>query len=191
MISAGWRHCNGILLLLCLTSSSRVINQCDLFYVLPAVVSRTLAPTRALPQAVMRAWKRIAFAKTLTRHSIIPCCGTRPIWGHTIFDDSCDADGTFGAVHARVCDLATKTLASTRTRALQGMRDGRSGFGEVTNRTVCTIEVVRSAVSFWTGGLIRQLSCVLTNIPTPSALFQAAAGLNASVVINSVLVRGR
>ena len=51
--------------------------------------------------------------------------------GHTIFDDSCDA---------------------TRTRALQCMGDGMSGFGEVSNRTVCTIEVVRSAVSFWTGG---------------------------------------
>ena len=79
MIGAGvfdfgsdWRHCNGILLLLYLQSTSRVINQSDLFHVLPALVSRTLAPTRALPKAVMRAWKRIAFAKTLTRYSIIP-----------------------------------------------------------------------------------------------------------------------
>ena len=67
-------------LLLYLQSRSRVINQCDLFYVLPALVSRTLAPTRALPQAVMRAWKTIAFAKTLTRYSIIPYSNTRPIW---------------------------------------------------------------------------------------------------------------
>ena len=68
----------------------------------------------------------------------------------------------FGAGHSRVRYLATKTLASTRTRALQGM------IGEVSNRTVCTIQVVRSAVSFWTGGLIRQLSCVLNYVPTSS-----------------------
>ena len=30
------------------------------------------------------------------------------------------------------------------------------------------IEVVRSTVSFWTGGLIRRLSCVCNNIPTSS-----------------------
>ena len=48
------------------------------------------------------------------------------------------------------CNLVTKTLASTPTRALQGMRDGRSGFRKVTNQTVWMMDVVRSTVSFWT-----------------------------------------
>ena len=48
MISAGvfdfgsdWRHCNGILLLLYLQSRSRVINQCDLFDVLPCALAKS------------------------------------------------------------------------------------------------------------------------------------------------------
>ena len=52
------------------------------------------------------------------------------------------------------CDLVTKTLASPLVRGLQGMRDGRCGFREVTNWTVCTMDVVRSTVSFLTRWLM-------------------------------------
>ena len=52
------------------------------------------------------------------------------------------------------CDLVTKTLASTPIRTLQGMRDGKSGFREVTNQTACTMDVVRSTVSFLTRWLM-------------------------------------
>ena len=86
--------------------------------------------------------------------------------GHTINGGSCDANGTFGAGHSRVCDLVTKTLASTPVHPLQDVRDGRFGFGEV------SMGVVRSAVSFLTMWLIRQLSFVHKS--TLASLFQVS-----------------
>ena len=49
-----WRQCNVMLFLRYLQSRSRVIDQCILFDVHQALVSRALVSTRALHQAVMR-----------------------------------------------------------------------------------------------------------------------------------------
>ena len=59
----------------------------------------------------------------------------------------------------------TKKLSSTPFRALQDVRDGRSGFREVTNRTVCTMDVVRSTVSFLTRWLDVTAVLWLNSIP--------------------------
>ena len=113
--------------------------------------------TRALPRPVMRAWKRITVAKTWTRYRVFTCCKVRPVWGRTIDDGSFDARGTFGAGYSRVCDLFLP---------IQDMRDRRSGFGEV------AMGVVRSAASFSTRWLVRQLPCVCNSLP--ASLFQVS-----------------
>ena len=123
----------------------------------------------------------------LGQGTVISLSAIYVLFGHTINDGSCDAHGTFGAVRPRAADLFTKILASTRVRALHDMRDGRSGSEKITNQAVCSMEVVRSGVGFFTRWLIRRLSGVLDSIPaTPLTPFQAASAVSNVAVLSDL-----